>query len=151
MLCQLQCVVSHFSICIFGAVITLLNLCIDDIPGRGAFGFVYLCKNEEDSAMYAMKSISKTTRKWNMKLTDDIKTEIAVMKSLRHQNVVSLLEVIDDPTAKQIYLVQVRLRNGLCDDECVNVHVASFKVLSPSSPLITSTLPGVHGAWPTAW
>jgi CRP-like cAMP-binding protein len=75
--------------------------------GRGAFGFVYLCKSEEDGQLYAMKSISKSTRKWNMKLTDDIKTEIAVMKSLRHQNVVSLLEVIDDPTAKQIYLVQV--------------------------------------------
>lgn len=75
--------------------------------GRGAFGFVYLCKNEEDGQLYAMKSIAKATRKWNVNLTDDVKTEIAVMKSLRHQNVVSLLEVIDDPTAKQIYLVQV--------------------------------------------
>ena len=86
--------------------------------GRGAFGYVYLCKNEEDNQMYAMKTISKSTRKWNMKLTDDIKTEIAVMKSLRHQNVVSLLEVIDDPNAKQIYLVQEYMDGGpLLGDE----------------------------------
>lgn len=76
--------------------------------GRGSYGYVYLCQSEEDGQLYAMKTISKSTRKWNMNLTDDIKNEIAVMKSLRHQNVVSLLEVIDDPAAKQIYLVQVR-------------------------------------------
>ena len=75
--------------------------------GHGAFGYVYLCQSADDDQLYAMKSISKATRKWSMKLTDDIKTEIAVMKNLRHQNVVSLLEVIDDPNAKQIYLIQV--------------------------------------------
>ena len=42
-----------------------------------------------------------------MNVTNEIKREIAIMKNLRHPNIVSLLEVIDDPSAKQVYLIQV--------------------------------------------
>ena len=115
--------------------------------GRGAFGYVYLCKSEEDDQLYAMKSISKATRKWNVKLTDDVKTEIAVMKSLRHQNVVSLLEVIDDPTAKQIYLVQVsRVASSLCRELC-NVlccHMSMGLHCDSNSSLLTRHVLRLH-------
>ena len=50
----------------------------------------------------------RSAHKWSLNLTDEIKREIAIMKRLRHPNVVSLFEVIDDPTAKQVYLIQVR-------------------------------------------
>mmetsp|Transcript_24677 Transcript_24677/g.36360 ORF Transcript_24677/g.36360 Transcript_24677/m.36360 type:complete len:1256 (+) Transcript_24677:1756-5523(+) len=59
-----------------------------------------------------MKMVSKSAHKWNMHLTNEIKKEIAIMKNLRHPNVVSLLEVIDDPSAKQVYLIQEYMEGG---------------------------------------
>lgn len=52
--------------------------------------------------------VIRSAHKWSLNLTDEVKREIAIMKRLRHPNVVSLFEVIDDPTAKQVYLIQVR-------------------------------------------
>ena len=36
---------------------------------------------------------------------DSVKTEIAIMKKLRHPNLVQLFEVIDDPQHHKLYLV----------------------------------------------
>jgi calcium/calmodulin-dependent protein kinase kinase 2 len=47
-----------------------------------------------------------------MNVTNEIKREIAIMKNLRHPNIVSLMEVIDDPSAKQVYLIQEYLEGG---------------------------------------
>ena len=42
-----------------------------------------------------------------MELTNNsIKQEIAVMKRLKHPNIVALHEVINDPTARKIFLIQ---------------------------------------------
>ncbi|CUG11495.1 protein kinase, putative [Bodo saltans] len=41
-----------------------------------------------------------------------LRQEIAVMKKLRHKNIVSLLEVIDDPAAEKMYLVMQFIDKG---------------------------------------
>lgn len=41
------------------------------------------------------------------RLAESLRREVAVMKKLRHANIVTLWEVIDDPKAQQLYLIQV--------------------------------------------
>ena len=36
----------------------------------------------------------------------DVRREISIMKRLRHRNLVSLVEVIDDPSSDRLFLVQ---------------------------------------------
>lgn len=43
------------------------------------------------------------------RLAETIRREVAVMKKLRHPNIVTLWEVIDDPRAQQLYMIQVRV------------------------------------------
>ena len=44
---------------------------------------------------------------WKVEMTNNsIKQEIAVMKRLKHPNIVALHEVINDPTARKIFLIQ---------------------------------------------
>lgn len=42
----------------------------------------------------------------------DIRREVAIMKKLEHPNVVRLVEVIDDPSYRKIYLVQELVAGG---------------------------------------
>lgn len=44
----------------------------------------------------------------NHHLAETLRREVAVMKKLRHPNIVTLWEVIDDPKAQQIFMIQVR-------------------------------------------
>lgn len=39
-------------------------------------------------------------------LAETLRREVAVMKKLRHPNIVTLWEVIDDPKAQQLYMIQ---------------------------------------------
>ena len=44
-------------------------------------------------------------------LVETLRREVAVMKKLRHPNIVTLWEVIDDPKAHQLYMIQVISQN----------------------------------------
>ncbi|CAM9190597.1 unnamed protein product, partial [Laminaria digitata] len=84
--------------------------------GRGSYGTVHLCRNEDTGGEYAMKVMSKSSRglrpKSHNHLAETLRREVAVMKKLRHPNIVTLLEVIDDPKAEQIYIIQEYVENG---------------------------------------
>ncbi|KAH6667389.1 kinase-like domain-containing protein [Halenospora varia] len=78
--------------------------------GRGAHSKVKLARSLEREGYVAIKIIprfSKKRRLGSVTVSPEEKTarEIAVLKKTRHPNVVSLLEVIDDPELKKIYLV----------------------------------------------
>ena len=82
--------------------------------GSGAFGTVYLCENTEDDQLYAMKVIKRCKLK-----SIDAKgmvrysvSEMDVLKSLVHTNIVKLHEIIDDPLKNKIYLVMDYLSGG---------------------------------------
>jgi serine/threonine protein kinase len=81
---------------------TLINkyLVLEEV-GRGAYGGVYLCRNQETSKLYAMKVMTRSA-KHGKTLAETIRQEIAVMKKLRHENIVTLHEVIDDPSVHQV-------------------------------------------------
>jgi calcium/calmodulin-dependent protein kinase kinase 2 len=44
---------------------------------------------------------------------DLIKEEIAIMKKLHHPNIVTLIEVLDDPTEDSLYMVMEMCRKGV--------------------------------------
>ncbi|XP_011014835.1 PREDICTED: CBL-interacting serine/threonine-protein kinase 1-like [Populus euphratica] len=60
--------------------------------GEGNFGKVKLAKNIETGQPFAVKILEKN-RIIDLKITDQIKREIATLKLLKHPNVVRLHEV----------------------------------------------------------
>lgn len=59
-----------------------------------------------------MSSTDKVEQKDNQAL-DLIKEEIAIMKKLNHNNVVSLIEVLDDPGEDSLYMVLEMCKKGV--------------------------------------
>lgn len=101
--------------------------------GKGHHGEVYLCEDSlRGNKEVAVKGVRRRdprdkikllrknyqdhdplTGKMKMNTTENsIRKEIAVMKRCRHPNVVTLLEVIDDPQQEKIYLVMEHLAGG---------------------------------------
>ena len=85
--------------------------------GRGAHGKVKLGRSLETGDYVAIKIIQRFSKKRRLgKVTFDpegkTKREIAILKKVRHPNVVGLLEVIDDPELKKIYMVLEHVELG---------------------------------------
>lgn len=73
--------------------------------GSGSFGKVKLCMNSQDQQLYAVKLINRQAMLRNSRLNrrpgsqmaspgEHVMKEIAVMRNLRHQNIVHLKEII---------------------------------------------------------
>ncbi|KAK3988149.1 putative Serine/threonine-protein kinase [Cladorrhinum sp. PSN332] len=86
--------------------------------GRGVHGKVKLARNLENGEFVAIKIIPRFSKKRRLgKVTalstqDKSKKEIAILKKIRHPNVVALLEIIDDPELKKIYMVLEHVELG---------------------------------------
>lgn len=61
---------------------------IGRLLGSGSFGEVYLCKDETTDNLFAMKVLNRPKKMLKSELE-----EISVMKKLRHENIVNLIEV----------------------------------------------------------
>jgi len=89
---------------------------IDEL-GRGTHGKVKLGRdlNELDSyvAIKIVERYSKRRKLGKLATTEDkVKKEVAILKKARHPNVVALLEVIDDPKSKKVYIVLEWVEKG---------------------------------------
>ncbi|KAF2004801.1 kinase-like protein [Amniculicola lignicola CBS 123094] len=88
---------------------------IDEL-GRGVHGKVKLGRNLETGVFVAIKIVDRYSKRRrlgkNNSHEDKIKREIAILKKARHPNIVSLLEVIDDPTRKKVYIVLEHVELG---------------------------------------
>ncbi|KAK6518901.1 hypothetical protein TWF281_003592 [Arthrobotrys megalospora] len=81
--------------------------------GRGVHGKVKLGRNLlGDHEFVAIKIVERNSRPRLGKVgqkkgsqEEKVKREIAILKKCRHPNVVRLIEVIDDPSSKKVYLV----------------------------------------------
>ncbi|KAF9397416.1 hypothetical protein BGX21_008889 [Mortierella sp. AD011] len=84
--------------------------------GRGVHGKVKLCQDVTTNEFCAIKIVDKTSRRrlGRSQLSNEqkIRREIAIMKKCIHPNVVRLIEVIDDPNARKIYLVLEYMEGG---------------------------------------
>ncbi|CAN0043269.1 unnamed protein product [Scytosiphon promiscuus] len=94
--------------------------------GRGSYGSVHLSYFGVSVIEYAMKVMEKRRRGSSSirsrqgggqgaqqnHLAETLRREVAVMKKLRHPNIVTLWEVIDDPKAQQLYMIQEYVAEG---------------------------------------
>lgn len=91
--------------------------------GEGSYGKVKLCTCK--SRYYAVKVINKSLLRKRREIhknpngqvivksaLDDIAHEVAIMKKLKHQNIVKLHEVIDDQEHDKLYMVMVYCQKG---------------------------------------
>ena len=89
----------------------------DPLGEPGAFGMAYSCykREDKDKTLYAVKQINKAKfyhleRKGRTEILQNMKNEIEIMRSLEHENIVSLHEVYED--RNYIYLVMDLLSGG---------------------------------------
>jgi serine/threonine protein kinase len=85
--------------------------------GRGMHGKVKLARHRNTGDSVAIKIIPRFSKKRRLGKVmvspqDKTKKEIAILKKIRHENVVALLEVIDDPELKKIYMVLQHVELG---------------------------------------
>ncbi|KAJ5894329.1 hypothetical protein N7495_006020 [Penicillium taxi] len=84
--------------------------------GRGEHGKVKLGRHVTTKQKVAIKIVSRYSKRRRLgKLgnpEDKVKKEVAILKKARHPNVVSLLEVIDDPNRQKVYIVLEYVENG---------------------------------------
>uniref|UniRef100_A0A1A8U007 calcium/calmodulin-dependent protein kinase n=2 Tax=Nothobranchius TaxID=28779 RepID=A0A1A8U007_NOTFU len=100
---------------------------LKDEIGKGSYGVVKLAYNEDDDKHYAMKVLSKkrlmkqcgfprrppprgpkATQGEQPKILGPLERvyqEIAILKKLDHVNIVKLVEVLDDPSEDNLYMV----------------------------------------------
>jgi len=89
--------------------------------GRGQYGIVYKVKHTESNEIFAMKALDLKSNK-NRKdiIAESTRREIAVMKKLRHRNLVAVWEAIADPSSSQVYIIQEFVHQGPLMTESFN-------------------------------
>ncbi len=85
--------------------------------GTGSYSTVYLStdtRTREEVAIKVMDKhkLGKKTVGSKTSLLDDVYREVKAQCMLRHEGIVQLIEIIDDPEHKDIYLVQELVRGG---------------------------------------
>jgi [calcium/calmodulin-dependent protein kinase] kinase len=82
---------------------------IDEL-GRGTHGKVKLGRDLKTANNHvAIKIVERYSKRRRLgklgNAEDKVKKEVAILKKARHPNIVALLEVIDDPSRKKVYIV----------------------------------------------
>mmetsp|Transcript_16155 Transcript_16155/g.38058 ORF Transcript_16155/g.38058 Transcript_16155/m.38058 type:complete len:452 (-) Transcript_16155:362-1717(-) len=85
--------------------------------GEGTYGKVKLATNTEDGQMYAIKVLDKAKIKEH-KMDAQVKQEISIMKLLKHEHVVNLIEVL--ASKNNIFLVLELITGGELFDKIVS-------------------------------
>lgn len=84
--------------------------------GRGEHGKVKLGRHVTTKQKVAIKIVQRYSKRRRLgklgNAEDKVKKEVAILKKARHPNVVSLLEVIDDPNRQKVYIVLEYVENG---------------------------------------
>ena len=84
--------------------------------GKGSYGEVHRVEDTRDGIEYALKILD--SKKSN---AASIAKEIAVLKRLKHRNLVNLREVLDDPKNSKVYLVMELVEKGELIGDVVEV------------------------------
>ncbi|KAI8065429.1 hypothetical protein BC940DRAFT_258943 [Gongronella butleri] len=80
--------------------------------GKGASGRVKLGVHKHTGEQVAIKIISKAHLAANPAIEKAVRREIAIMKLIRHPNVMSLVDVIDDANSSEVYLILEYVQGG---------------------------------------
>lgn len=117
---------------------------LGDVLGKGGYATVVSATDVDSSRTVAVKILSTSLLKRQKEFSrvgrkmvvhtafDDVLREIAIMKKLRHENVVQFVEVVDDADADKLYLVLELVRGGelMGWDDSVRLYKASPAVVA---------------------
>lgn len=78
--------------------------------GKGQFGVVYKAHNASTDEVFAIKSITKQSIMGNSKLKELFDTEVKIMASIKHPNIMHLYELLE--TNNNYYLVLDYCKSG---------------------------------------
>lgn len=78
--------------------------------GQGQFGTVYKAQHTMSGELFAIKTINKGSIHQNPKLRELFDTEVHIMKSIKHDNIMHLYELLE--TTNNYYLVIDYCRSG---------------------------------------
>jgi len=78
--------------------------------GAGVHGKVKLARNLETGKLVAIKIVRRYSKRRRLgkaasNAEDKVKKELAILKKVHHPNIVTMLEVIDDPEMTKVYIV----------------------------------------------
>ena len=71
--------------------------------GQGQFGSVFKALNQETNELFAIKCIEKSKLDYNPKMKELFNTEMWIMKTLNHPNILHLYDFFE--SSKNYYLV----------------------------------------------
>ena len=83
---------------------------VKNILGEGGFAKVYLARNTEDNALYAVKAFKKESLATQSRGRAAFRNEVDVLQKLDHANIMKLHEVQE--TSNSLYLVCEYLNGG---------------------------------------
>ena len=86
--------------------------------GRGSFGEVVEVRDLSNRA-FAMKCLPRSILTQNGK-SMKTNTEIEIMQKLRHPNIVTLYEVIDDKRCNSLFMIQELMLSAMMPDNLLN-------------------------------
>lgn len=109
--------------------------------GQGAFGKVKLVENELDNKFYAIKIQSKQmVKKLALKAgtfrtgqanLDILQKEVAIMKKIRHDNLIRLYEIIDDDESGKVYFIMDYMDQGYLGGKKHLAHLGCTGIVLP--------------------
>jgi len=88
---------------------------IGKVIGQGTFAAVHLCTRKSDGTEWAVKVFNKTAM--STKETDSLKSEIDILRQIKHPNVVQLHETFDSDS--HLYIVMECMHGGELFDRIV--------------------------------
>eukprot|EP00659_Diplonema_papillatum_P007292 gene7292-11251_t len=119
--------------------------------GSGSFSKVRLCRDRRTGEYRAMKIVKKSLMRNLGRLggrgaitataLQKVKQEIAIMKKIRHKNLVTLYEVIDDPDTDKLILVMENVARGCVGK--VDVHTGLLTTPTLTEEQLRKMLAGV--------
>jgi cyclin-dependent kinase 8/11 len=78
---------------------------LDGCVGQGTFGMVYKAREKKNRNPVAIKMFKTTKEKEGEGISFTAVREIALLRELKHENIVSLFDVFIEPQNKSLYLV----------------------------------------------
>ncbi|KAK0640386.1 Cyclin-dependent kinase 10 [Lasiodiplodia hormozganensis] len=102
-----------------------------DAIGEGAYGIVSRARDRRSGSVVALKQIRILEYERNNGIPLTALREISILRSLRHQNVINVLEVaVDDAVLEDVYMVMEYCEKAVLKDlaSLIDVHKVQFSL-----------------------
>jgi len=107
--------------------------------GRGAFSVVYEAVQKSTGTAFAVKIIKKDAVKFDEKSQKRVETEVTILRTIHHPNIISLHDIIE--TSTELYLIMPLVTGGELFDKIVQ---KGFYCERDASTVIKNVINAIH-------